>query len=111
MNLPTPDASSSMTRRSFLRGSTAMAAGVAAMAAGLAPLRKLSDFGTMEEFLRQHYLELKPEEMSAVLSRIEGEVQRQYGLRPHVRDFKPMNGVEYVYALNLTQCTGCRKCV
>jgi len=36
--------------------------------------------------------------MKTVLERIETEVQRQYGVRPHVRDYKPMNGVEYVYA-------------
>jgi molybdopterin-containing oxidoreductase family iron-sulfur binding subunit len=28
-----------------------------------------------------------------------------------VRDLKPMNGVEFVYCLNLTRCVGCRKCV
>ena len=29
--------------------------------------------------------------MTKVLKRIEDEVERQYGLRPHVRDLKPMN--------------------
>jgi molybdopterin-containing oxidoreductase family iron-sulfur binding subunit len=28
-----------------------------------------------------------------------------------VRDLKPMDGVEFVYCLNLTRCIGCRKCV
>lgn len=107
---PAP-ATPGLSRRSFLRGSTAMAAGIAAMAAGLAPLRKLGDFGSVDEFLQKHYLELKPGEMKEVLGRIEQEVQRQYGIRPHVRDFKAMNGVEFVYALNLTRCIGCRKCV
>ena len=106
-----PSEPRSMSRRSFLRGSTVMAAGVAAMAAGLAPLRKLSDYGSVDEFLQMHYSELKPEQMKVILERMEREVQRQYGVRPHVRDFKPMNGVEFVYALNLTRCTGCRKCV
>ena len=108
---PAPAEPRSMSRRSFLRGSTVMAAGVAAIAAGLAPLRKLEDFGTVEEFLRTHYLELTPEKMKEVLARIESGVEKQYGLRPHVRDYRPMNGVEFVYALNLTRCVGCRKCV
>ncbi len=107
---PTP-AESGISRRSFLRNATVGAAGVAAIAAGLAPLRKLDDFGSVDAFLQQHYKELNPEEMNVVLARIEGEVERQYGLRPHVRDYKPMNGVEFVYALNLTRCVGCRKCV
>jgi Fe-S-cluster-containing dehydrogenase component len=46
-----------------------------------------------------------------VLERIAREVERQYHLRPHVRDYKPMDGVEFVYCLNLTRCIGCRKCV
>ena len=49
--------------------------------------------------------------MAKVLKRIENEVERQYGMRPHVRDLKPMDGVEFVYCLNLTRCIGCRKCV
>jgi molybdopterin-containing oxidoreductase family iron-sulfur binding subunit len=54
---------------------------------------------------------MSPEDMKKVLARIENEVERQYGVRPHVRDLKPMDGVEFVYALNLTRCIGCRKCV
>ena len=100
-----------MDRRSFLRTSAVLSAGVAAIAAGLAPLRQLGKFTSVDEFLQKYYKELTPEEMKKVLARIEDEVQRQYGIRPHVRDYKPMNGVEYVYALNLTRCVGCRKCV
>ncbi|HXQ81276.1 MAG TPA: 4Fe-4S dicluster domain-containing protein [Opitutaceae bacterium] len=100
-----------MSRRSFLRTSTVLSAGAAAIAAGLAPLRKLGQFTSVDEFVQKYYKELSPEEMKAVLARIEDEVQRQYGIRPHVRDYKPMNGVEFVYALNLTRCVGCRKCV
>jgi molybdopterin-containing oxidoreductase family iron-sulfur binding subunit len=100
-----------MSRRSFLRSTALLSAGVAAVAAGLAPLRKLGEFGSVDEFLQKYYKELTPEEMKAVIARIEAEVERQYGIRPHVRDYKPMNGVEFVYALNLTRCVGCRKCV
>ena len=67
-----------LSRRSFLRNSTVMAAGVAAMAAGLAPLRKLEDFGSVEEFLQMHYSELTPGQMKVILNRIEGEVERPF---------------------------------
>ena len=100
---PTVPSDGGMSRRSFLRTSTALAAGVAAISAALAPLRELTDFPSVAEFLQKHYKELTPEEMKAVLNRIENEVQRQYGIRPQVRDLKPMNGVEFVYALNLTR--------
>ena len=54
---------------------------------------------------------MTPEEMKKVLERIEREVEKQYGIRPHVRDLKPLDGVEFVYCLNLSRCIGCRKCV
>ena len=102
---------SGMTRRSFLRNSAVFATGLAAVAASLRPLFETTDFPTSEQFLQKYYKELTPEEMQKVLTRIEGEVERQYKIRPHVRDYKPLDGVEYVYCLNLTRCIGCRKCV
>ena len=99
-----------MNRRSFLRATAALASGLAAVAA-LSPLRELKNFTSVDEFLQKHYQEMTPEEMAKVLERIEREVERQYGLRPHVRDYKPMSGVEFVYCHNLTRCIGCRKCV
>jgi molybdopterin-containing oxidoreductase family iron-sulfur binding subunit len=100
-----------MDRRSFLRTSAVLASGMAALAASLAPLRKLEDFPSLERFLQKHYKELTPAEMRKVLDRITREVEQQYGVRPHLRDYKPMDGVEFVYCLNLTRCIGCRKCV
>jgi molybdopterin-containing oxidoreductase family iron-sulfur binding subunit len=100
-----------MSRRSFLRGSAVLASGLAALAASLSPLRELDDGLSLEQFAQKYYKELTPEEMRKVLQRIEDEVEKQYGLRPHVKDLKPQAGVKFVYALNLTRCVGCRKCV
>jgi molybdopterin-containing oxidoreductase family iron-sulfur binding subunit len=100
-----------LDRRSFLRKSTVLASGLAAIAASLAPLRELTDLGSVDEFLQKHYKELAPAEMEKALERIRKEVDKQYGIRPHLRDLKPMDGVEFVYCLNLTRCIGCRKCV
>ena len=110
---PTPPDRTSdqaMSRRSFLRSSAAVS-GLAALAASLSPLRELSDLTSPEEFLQKYYKELTPDDMKKVITRIEKDVERQYGIRPHVRDLKPMDGVEFVYCLNLTRCIGCRKCV
>ncbi len=49
--------------------------------------------------------------MAKALERISNEVEKRYEVRPDIRDIKPMDGVEFVYALNLTRCIGCRKCV
>ncbi len=100
-----------MSRRSFLRTSAVLASGLAALAASLAPLRELKDYTSAEKFFQKYYKELTPPEMDKVLKRIADEVEREYQIRPHVRDLKPMDGVEFKYCLNLTRCIGCRKCV
>jgi Fe-S-cluster-containing dehydrogenase component len=104
-------APASMNRRSFLLGSGMAISGMAALAASLSPLRHFDDFPSMAEFMQKYYKELTPEEMARVLARIKAEVDRKYGTDSRVRDLKPMDGVEFVYCLNLTRCIGCRKCV
>src|SRR5690606_11288392 len=59
---------------------------------------------------QKHYRELNPEEMSAVLARLEAETLEQYGAEVSIRDVRPREGVQYGYALNLSICTGCRRC-
>ena len=112
---PASDASKQrdkLSRRSFLRGSIGAAGGAAALAAALSPLRFLDteDF-TVEKFLQRHYKEMTPEDMEMALDRIRAEVENRYKVRPELRDIKAMDGVEFVYALHLGRCIGCRKCV
>jgi len=105
----------SMSRRGFLRRGMVAATGVAAVAAALRPLLDadfdLGDLGSLEKFLQQHYKEMDKEEMDAVLARISSEIEERYQIHPDLTDVKPMEGVEFVYALNLSRCIGCRKCV
>ncbi|HRQ73916.1 MAG TPA: 4Fe-4S dicluster domain-containing protein [Phycisphaerales bacterium] len=110
---PTPDNGPGMSRRSFLRTGTAAAGGLTAIAAALSPLRELEreDAPSLEQFLQKHYKEMTPEDMERALERIRAQVERRYGIRPELRDYKPMDGVEFVYALNISRCIGCRKCV
>ena len=99
-------------RRDFLRGSVGVAAGAAAFAAAMSPIVDMdrSDL-TVEKLLQRHYKEMTPEDMEVVLERIRQEVDARYDVRPEISDFKPMDGVEFAYALNLGRCIGCRKCV
>ena len=107
---PNSNASGSgINRRSFLRTSALAISGVAAIAAALEPLRDINDPLTLRNFFQKHYKELTPDEMEKILARITAEVEKQYKIRPHVKDYKPMDGVEFVYCLNLTRCIGCRK--
>ena len=101
------------SRRSFLRTGAAALGGMAALAAALSPLRELAaaDVPNLDDFLQKHYKEMTAAEMEVALERIRAKVEERYGVRPHVRDLKPMDGVEFGYALNLSRCIGCRKCV
>jgi len=101
------------TRRSFLRGTAATIGGLAATAAAVKPLFNAGDhvFPSLEEFLQKHYKELTPEEKEEVFARIRRTVKERYGVDANVRDPQPMDGVEFVYALNLSRCNGNRACV
>ena len=112
-NHPKRPATKPTDRRGFLRAGAAIAGGVAAAAAALSPLRKLgsADVPNVEKFLQKHYKEMTSEEMARVLERITAEVEQRYGVKPDLGDVKPMDGVEFVYGLNLSRCIGCRKCV
>ncbi len=102
-----------VTRRSMLRGGASVAGAVAAVAGALSPLKDLDsdDIPSLQKILQSHYKEMSPEDLAEVLARIEEEVEERYGIDATVRDIKPLDGVEFVYALNISRCIGCRKCV
>jgi molybdopterin-containing oxidoreductase family iron-sulfur binding subunit len=102
-----------MSRRSFLRNAAALSGGMAAMVAAMKPLMELDpeDRPSLEKLLQKHYREMTDAEMREALARITDQVERRYKVRPEIRDIKPMDGVEFAYALNLSRCIGCRKCV
>lgn len=86
---------------------------MAAMVAALSPLKDLPEgsIPSLEEFIQKHYKEMTPEDMDKALARISREVEDRYGVVPNIQDHKPLEGVQFVYALNLSRCIGCRKCV
>ncbi|MFO1077625.1 MAG: 4Fe-4S dicluster domain-containing protein [Planctomycetota bacterium] len=99
-------------RRNFLKGGIGALGGLTALGAALSPLKDLdTEELTAERLLQKHYKEMSPADMEQVLERIRGEVEARYGKRPELRDYKPLDGVEFAYALNLGRCIGCRKCV
>ncbi len=108
---PSGSPAEDMSRRTFLRTSAVVASGMAALVAALEPLRHLSKYTSVEQFLQKHYQEMTPQDMQRVLDRIARQVEEEYKVRPRVKDYKPMDGVDFVYCLNLTRCIGCRKCV
>jgi len=102
-----------VSRRSFLRAGAGAAGGLAALAAALSPLARLvgDDHDWFRSFFQKHYKEMSPQEIEQVLQRITEEVETRFGVRPDLRDVRPTEGVEFVYALNLSRCNGNRRCV
>lgn len=100
-----------LNRRTFLKGAAASMVGVAGLMAALKPLLELeSGAVTLDDLLQRHYRELGPEELRRILDALATKAAAEYGVRPEIRDTKPLDGVEFAYALNLSRCVGCRKC-
>ncbi len=104
-------ADASVDRRVFLKKTAAVAAGAAGLVAALSPLAKLERGEiTLDALLQKHYRKLTPSELRHILKDLEVQCHKEHGVRPEIRDPRPMDGVEFGYALNLTRCIGCRRC-
>ena len=118
-----PDPVSNPARRRFL-GSVAATAGCAAAGAPAAAApagaaaaspgpawggSSLRDaFGSL---FQDHYQRMSKDEIDAALARIERNAKRTYGVDIHCEDTKPIPGVLFGYALNISKCQGYRDCV
>ncbi len=100
---------SDLTRRAAL-GAIGATLGAAAFAKAMEPLQKFTSGITLDQFLQRHYRELSPEDVQVLLRRVEEDTLRDRGAHVEVRDDKPIPGVLFGYALNLSVCNGCRKC-
>lgn len=89
------------TRRDFL----CTLAGCAAALAGAC-----SDV-THTEFFRSHFKELTPEDLDGILKKIERDCEAQYGKDVDVKNTPAREGVQFAYALDISRCVGCRRCV
>ena len=84
--------------------------GAGAFAYAMAPLKEFAKTTSVDEILQRHYKELSPSELAAVIRRLEDEAEKKYGRKVTIKDHRPLDGVEYGYALNLSACIGCRRC-
>ncbi|MDP2360775.1 MAG: 4Fe-4S dicluster domain-containing protein [bacterium] len=97
----------SVDRRGFLK---AMASTVAALS--LPVLSKDAGAFSWDEFFQKHFYELSREELEKRIKRLEKEYNEKF----HRTDFSvstdgPLKDVRFAYALSLSKCIGCRKCV
>ncbi|HJW86727.1 MAG TPA: 4Fe-4S dicluster domain-containing protein [Candidatus Brocadiaceae bacterium] len=100
-----------LTRRSFMKASALGALLIGGTTTAMLPLRKFKSDTSLEDFFQQHYDLLTPERMDRILIRIEKEVKDRYGVDADVQDPKPIPDVQFAYALNISRCVGCRRCV
>jgi Fe-S-cluster-containing dehydrogenase component len=102
-----------VSRRNFMTTGVAAVVGASAVAAAISPLRDLDrdDIPTVQEFLQKHYKEMTDEDKQQVFNRIGGKVKQRHNVDARITDPPPMDGVEFVYGLNISRCIGCRKCV
>lgn len=94
-----------MNRRDFIKG---MALGTACAAVPNAKAEGSSFFGT---FFQKHYEEMTKEDKKEVVERLEQEYKAKYDKNIKVKTTDPTAGVLFGYALDLSRCVGCRRCV
>jgi molybdopterin-containing oxidoreductase family iron-sulfur binding subunit len=96
-----------LDRRDFIRKAVAAAA-----AACLPALVRDAQALSWEEFIQQHFYELTREELERRLQRLEREYNERFNrLDFQVRADGPVPHTRFAYALNLSKCIGCRRCV
>jgi Fe-S-cluster-containing dehydrogenase component len=95
-----PDAAG-MNRRDFL---TAVGITAAGFLAGCSTEER-------ETFLRKRFTELSPQEVELRIARLREECRRKFGKDVQVSATPALAGVAFGYALDLSRCIGCRRCV
>ena len=91
-----------VSRRQFLK-----------TAAGGFALGVLASCGAAERqrFIAKHFREMTRDEIAAMLKRDQADLARRFGRAITVGAAPPLEGVLYAYALDISRCIGCRRCV
>ncbi|MFO0563548.1 MAG: 4Fe-4S dicluster domain-containing protein [Polyangiales bacterium] len=105
------DTNDSTVKRRVALKVLATTLGAGAFAKALAPIQQFTDTTNVQEWLQKHYRELSSREIRDVLARLEAETKQKYGREVTIKDIRPQAGVQFAYALNLSLCIGCRRCV
>lgn len=101
---PAPSAEGVTRRDVVLAGFYALAA--VAVGTGCS-----ADKHALEDFVQKHFKDLSGDELKATLAKMEKRYWEDYGKNVRVSATPPIEGVLYGYALDLSRCIGCRRCV
>ena len=98
-----------MSRRGFLKGAGIASAAVALSGCGVGEnVVSKDDF---EAFVQAHFNEMSPGEMLSVKKRLKRKYKKKYGKDFVVGTEPAYPDVLFAYALDLSRCIGCRRCV
>ena len=104
MTPPPANAPRQMGRREVLKGLFALAAVYTASGC-----RKSKE--SLDSFIHAHFQELSKAQLDDILQRWEARYSEHYGKPVTVRATPPRPGEAFAYALDITRCIGCRRCV
>jgi len=91
-------------RRAFLAGGTTAMTAIAAGLVGASP-------AFIEGLLRRHFRELSPDRVERLLARLEQDYTERLGKQISLTATPAQPDVLFGYALDLSRCVGCRRCV
>jgi molybdopterin-containing oxidoreductase family iron-sulfur binding subunit len=94
MTVPRPENESDLSRRKFVSAAAAAAAGWILTSCGP---KRLYD--------------VPPERLKEAIREMEAGYAEAFGAQVAVSDAGPLPGVEFAYALDISRCVGCRRCV
>jgi Fe-S-cluster-containing dehydrogenase component len=94
----------SISRRAFVAGGTTAMSAIAAGVVNASPR-------FIEDLLRRRFVELDPEQVDRIVGDMERDYSERYGKDVTVSTKAASQGVLFGYALDLSRCIGCRRCV
>ena len=98
-----------VSRRKFLK--TAGLASASLALGGCDVGKKLLPADVLEEFVQSHFSEMSPDEIIEVKDRLQRQYKKKYGREFVLGTEPPYPDVLFAYALDISRCIGCRRCV
>jgi molybdopterin-containing oxidoreductase family iron-sulfur binding subunit len=98
-----------MSRRTFLKAAGIASASLALGGCGIAD--KLPSEDTLEEYFQNNFKEMSSDEIQEVKKRLLEKYKKKYGREFVLGTEPPDPDVSFAYALDLSRCIGCRRCV
>jgi molybdopterin-containing oxidoreductase family iron-sulfur binding subunit len=83
----------------------------AALTSSAAALAACGSRDSLKAFLQKDFRSLSPVEIQAIIQRLEEQYSRSFGKKFSVSAQEPLPETFFAYALDISRCIGCRKCV